>query len=330
MATASSVSLNSRVTSPKTIKTRLTIISDTHSHPLFSTDDASHAFRHPLPRADVLLHCGDLTSTGKIDEHQRTFSLVKSAEAELKLVIAGNHDMTLDAPFYEENGRRWHAYGGKQNIKKAKDIWTGDEARRADIVYLEEGVRTFELQSGAKLTVYTNPYTPEFCNWAFAYEHDNDRFNPSSEKASCSEPGLVPSYPQVDIMMTHGPPLKHLSTTKRKEDAGCPHLLRAVERCRPRLHCFGHIHEGWGAERLQWANVTDGWTEIEQVDLIKTDPREVIKGRGAYIDVSRQSERPLRNGHETLLVNASIMDVHYQPINAPWVVDLELPLAEGG
>ncbi len=37
--------------------------------------------------------------------------------------------------------------------KRIRELWMGDEARRAGIVYLEEGVRTFELGSGARFTV---------------------------------------------------------------------------------------------------------------------------------------------------------------------------------
>ena len=32
-------------------------------------------------------------------------------------------------------------------------MWTGEEAREAGIVYLEEGIRTFELRSGVRFTV---------------------------------------------------------------------------------------------------------------------------------------------------------------------------------
>lgn len=32
-------------------------------------------------------------------------------------------------------------------------------------------------------------------------------------------------------------------------------------------------------------------------------------------------------GEETLFVNAAIMDVNYKPVNAPWMVDLDLPIA---
>jgi hypothetical protein len=35
----------------------------------------------------------------------------------------------------------------------------------------------------------------------------------------------------------------------------------------------------------------------------------------------------LEYGKETLFVNASIMNLQYRPLNAPWVVDLELPVA---
>lgn len=35
------------------------------------------------------------------------------------------------------------------------------------------------------------------------------------------------------------------------------------------------------------------------------------------------------HGESTLFVNASIMNVNYRPVNAPWVVDLDLPLGKG-
>lgn len=46
------------------------------------------------------------------------------------------------------------------------------------------------------------------------------------------------------------------------------------------------------------------------------------------IDVSDESGNPLQWGKETLLVNASIMNVRYKPRQLPWVVDLELPKFE--
>ena len=92
-------------------------------------------------------------------------------------------------------------------------------------------------------------------------------------------------------------------------------------RCRPRLHCFGHIHEGWGAERIDWMGVKD--------DIIyETTKEELLRQRSCYIDISRDSGNALNWGQETLFVNASIMDVRYNPVNAPFVVDLDLPKRE--
>jgi Icc-related predicted phosphoesterase len=47
--------------------------------------------------------------------------------------------------------------------------------------------------------------------------------------------------------MTHGPPLGILDANNYDDPCGCTDLLREVEqRVRPRVHIFGHIHEGYG------------------------------------------------------------------------------------
>lgn len=57
------------------------------------------------------------------------------------------------------------------------------------------------------------------------------------------------------------------------------------------------------------------------------DRDQVLRDGCAGIDVSaEEGERGLRWGEETVFVNASIMDVRYRPVNAPWRVDLELPV----
>ena len=52
----------------------------------------------------------------------------------------------------------------------------------------------------------------------------------------------------VDVLITHGPPANILDLTIHGEHAGCPDLLARVEQIKPRLHVFGHIHEGYGRE----------------------------------------------------------------------------------
>ncbi|KAH0559304.1 hypothetical protein GP486_004177, partial [Trichoglossum hirsutum] len=148
----------------------------------------------------------------------------------------------------------------------------------------------------------------------------------------------IPSFPAVDIVMTHGPPHGRLDETSRDLCVGCPHLLRAVSRARPRLHCFGHIHEAWGAERVRWeepeeeeekelpsAAQAGGEWKIKSVTLCDVDEQDVLRERAAYVDVGKESACPLEWGRETLFVNASIMSRRYRPEQAPWRVDLELP-----
>ena len=58
----------------------------------------------------------------------------------------------------------------------------------------------------------------------------------------------------TDVVLTHGPPLGHGDLCKSGLRAGCLDLLDELQsRVKPKFHCFGHIHEGFGA-------TTDGQT----------------------------------------------------------------------
>lgn len=317
----------------QTVKTRIIILSDTHNKKPFDSSDTRYAYRSPLPDAEVLLHAGDLTGSGKLHEHRAQVEMLTEHSAELKVVIPGNHDITLDEQYYASHP--WK-HRPSQDIVAIRHMYTGPEARKAGIVLMEEGIQSFELKNGVKFTLYASAYQPEFCDWAFAYGRDEDRFNPSSAAQmtlSSAPANPIPSHPQIDIMLTHGPPFGVLDnvagvSSRMKSSVGCHHLFRAVKRCKPRLHAFGHIHEGWGAQRMRWA--PQEAAEIEDVlTPVMVDKGDVFKQRGAYIDTSSEGSNPLRWGDETLFVNASIMDVRYNPRNAPWIVDMDLPRTGG-
>ena len=57
---------------------------------------------------------------------------------------------------------------------------------------------------------------------------------------------LIPDH--TDVLITHGPAAGtgRLSRVYGGVDVGCEDLEIAVERVKPTLHCFGHIHEGYG------------------------------------------------------------------------------------
>ena len=80
---------------------------------------------------------------------------------------------------------------------------------------------------------------PAFNDWAF----NLPRGEPLREKWA-----LIPAG--TDVLVTHGPPRGHGDRVAfGGEHVGCEDLLSAVERLAPRLHVFGHIHEGAGVTR---------------------------------------------------------------------------------
>lgn len=340
-----------------TRKTRLCLISDPHAK-LFGA--SACPFPYALPWADILIHSGDLTMTGSYKDNLITRDLILRHPAELKIVIPGNHDLTLDSEYMAASQAPFPSLLSdlqSQNLVQIRELWTGEEAKKHGIVYIEEGIRSFKLSQGAYFSVYASAWTPEFGNWAFAYKRSEDRFSlpPDSMESArnvCQNP--VPSakasptmdsrgslVPGVDIMVTHGPPLGIHdlvgggTSRRREEHVGCSFLQRAVRRCRPQLHVFGHIHEGYGATRMIWSDeigpgdeagndMSDTALPIESNDTFeKCTPRK--------IDLSQTTDSakgPLTPGRETLFVNASALTVRYKADNHPWVVDLELPVSE--
>jgi predicted MPP superfamily phosphohydrolase len=146
-----------------TVKTRLFVISDTHSSANGRHFSNIWSFRQPLPKADVVLHTGDLTNVGRITEHKAALDLLASIPAELKLVIAGNHDLTLDKEYYllvESPVVEMAGDYNKDNADVAEQIWTGEEAKKAGVTYLTEGMHQFRLSNGAEFTVYASPWQP--------------------------------------------------------------------------------------------------------------------------------------------------------------------------
>lgn len=96
-------------------------------------------------------------------------------------------------------------------------------------VYLEN-----EETTVAGLRFWGSPITPWFYDWAF-----NRR---DEDLKTCWR--AIPAG--VDVLITHGPPHGILDRTVAGDHVGCRFLGRELERVRPRLHIFGHIHESHG------------------------------------------------------------------------------------
>ena len=297
-------------------------------HPLTPADTHNLSADHPAAREwahnssdakpDVLLHCGDLTHVGGVASFKKAINMLRTLDAELKLVIPGNHDLELDKDYWATQCSLEKDPEDPDDHPAAIATMTGQAAKEAGVTFLSEGVHTFTLKNGATFNIYVSPYTPAFGDWAFAYQHHEDRFNsPSQVQEGVTSVAVnpIPDDVPIDIVMTHGPPSGILDWCPQGT-VGCPNLLKALGRVRPKMHCFGHIHEGNEAEIIDWS-------------------KRVVSGNATGDTRSYKSNRIERNypasnseiivaGQETLAVNAAIMNGDDQPTNKPWLVTLDL------
>ncbi|RMZ69822.1 phosphoesterase [Pyrenophora seminiperda CCB06] len=171
-------------------------------------------------------------------------------------VQPGNHDITLDEPFFRENSHSWK-WPSAQDTEMCKKLLT----ESTSITYLENGVTQIKLASGVSFTVFGSPCTPKQGTWAFQYAGE--------EEAECTW-SRIPD--DVDIVVTHTPPKGHCDgTADRLTDKreGCPSLLKRLSQVRPKLSVCGHIHGGRGVETLQWRSTPEDGTPTPNGDLVE-------------------------------------------------------------
>lgn len=332
---------------PSSIRTRLLILADTEG--VRCLPDA-----RPLQPIDVVIHCGDITGTSQISEYRTALQLLRAIDAPLKLVIPGNHDFTLDTPTFQHmcakaSGSRLarihQLYGLPGQARQLFADAAAAARGEAGVTYLEEGTHRFALANGAELTVYASPYTPAFGSPGFQYTvKEGHQF-------------AIPD--DVDVVVTHGPPRGVLDRSwATGQHVGSAELFTAVARARPRVHCFGHIHEGWGAELVTWrdergrqgSSGSQGSGSDQGArrnsSTVLADLGSILPLKGDAVDRVKEKERrlgeyargkcvktshcagdalPVEAGINTLFVNAAVVG---SPMRPPWVVDIELPVAE--
>ncbi|KAI1324127.1 Metallo-dependent phosphatase [Xylariaceae sp. FL0255] len=182
-----------------------------------------------IPHGDMLIHAGDLTRSGSFQELQATIDWLRQQSHPIKIAIAGNHDVLFDEKKDDKSG---DAVVGRHQID-----W-------GDIIYLQDSSTTIICPNGRRLHVYGSPRSRRNGNWAFQYPREEDV--------------LANSVPDnTDILITHGPPRAHLDLTT----LGCNNLLRELWRVHPILHVFGHIHEGYGHEWVQFDDLQHAYEQ---------------------------------------------------------------------
>jgi predicted phosphodiesterase len=102
--------------------TRIVCVSDTHSN-----------YKFALPSGDILIHAGDFSHNGNANEMYEFLRWCESqTHFRLKIIIAGNHDITLDSLFYSREWRRFHSKA--ENTEEIQNRFRHTNG----IVYLED------------------------------------------------------------------------------------------------------------------------------------------------------------------------------------------------
>ncbi|XPS81259.1 hypothetical protein M3J09_013199 [Ascochyta lentis] len=256
-------------------KTRIVCISDTHNN------------TPKLPAGDVLIHAGDLTNQGSFDELERAVAWLEKTDFEVKIVVAGNHEITLDEQFYEEKGARWK-WPAPQSPRGCMKLLRESKT----ITYLENESTTVYLRKPTgphtRLRVFGSPCTPGPGKWAFEYRGEDAQ-------------DIWAEIPvDVDLVVTHTPPRGHCDAATKDERSGCPALLRRLAEVKPLLHVCGHIHEARGIERVRWSPARSD-SLVESVENWH-DPGSGSK-KLSLLDLTSKSGRPLGNSASTTRQN---------------------------
>lgn len=216
---------------------KIVCISDTHNQHEKLT----------LPEGDVLIHAGDWTGTGT---HKQIISFIRwfaNQPHKHKILIAGNHETTLDLSFYQTNWSQFHSkYPIRAHELKSYVL------REEGIIYLENYEAVIE---GVKF--YGSPVSPEFNGWAFGVERGEEIRRVWDQ---------IPE--DTDVLITHCPPYGYGDKLENDVRVGCKDLLATIKRIEPKVHIYGHIHNGYGTYEFNSTKLINSASCDEHYQLV--------------------------------------------------------------
>ena len=184
---------------------RITCISDTHSkHQYLDTNT--------FKDTDVLVHAGDFTSSGSLNQTVEFLQWFDSLQVPHKVLIAGNHDMATTRYTFD-NILLKHA---------------------PSVTYLCNESTTID-----GVNFWGSPYSNVFGTWSWMLPEEELK-------------PIWDSIPlNTDIVITHGPAHMHADRVNNdwsfSRNVGSPSLTEQLQTL-PNLkaHICGHIHESYG------------------------------------------------------------------------------------
>lgn len=154
---------------------------------------------------DILIHCGDACIKGNYSEGRSFLEWFVKQPAKYKILVPGNHD---------------------KKIKTHPDLIS--LAKEYGIIVLNDGY--IELMG---LKMYGGSFVP---SWERDTGKPRFKFDYAESRWKDVPEGL-------DILITHVPPRTIMDRNRKGFPCGCPLLYKRVNKVKPKLHLFGHIHE---------------------------------------------------------------------------------------
>ena len=183
------------------------------------SDTHNRIDRVRIPDGDFFIHCGDAVNFWSSARDLRRFNrFVGNLSHRHKLFVSGNHCISLD--------------------ENRPDL---SQLILSKMIYLQD--QSIEIEG---IRFYGSPWRPRrgclYPSEAFGFDH---------RRIGEEIWSRIPS--DTDVLLTHSPPFGVLDESSlHGARLGCLHLLReVVQRVRPRLHLFGHVHDAAGIALLR-------------------------------------------------------------------------------
>lgn len=172
-----------------------------------------HGSYPKLEGGDLLILGGDYTARDTLGEYLLLSHWVRKQKYKKIIMIGGNHDMRI-------------SHGGRYFLDHVEAAWLEDSGCEW------EGLEFW----GSPWTAWFKGINPRCKAWVL-----------QNEKELAKKWKLIPEG--IDILITHSPPYGILDEVIHdgvSEHVGSKSLLDVSLWIQPKVHIFGHIHEGYG------------------------------------------------------------------------------------
>ena len=187
-----------------------------------------------LPSGDVLIHCGDYSYSGQDNEVISFLTWMQEQTKKYRLVIGGHGNHELGP------------YEDREHFNELKTVFA------PDVIWPHMRVYTDPV---SKFNFFFCPYVTAI-NGRWAFEASHSEYQEIVKRIPDNVDVLIshgPPYDILDSFVQHtldyinvGPTEKEPTYTARYFKVGSKALAERIKQIKPKLACFGHIHENGG------------------------------------------------------------------------------------